>query len=108
MTCASNGKTSGITSPSASAQEAVVCKAHRVAGLDLKDTAYVECHGTGTSVGDPIEVKALSQAFAGRPKLWPLLIGGVSKFIFVVLAFPFNNLNARSNLISAIVRLPAE
>lgn len=86
----------------------MIRRAHRVAGLDLKDTAYVECHGTGTSVGDPIEVKALSQAFAGRPKLWPLLIGGVSKLFFGVLVFPFDNLNARSNPISAIVKLPAE
>jgi acyl transferase domain-containing protein len=77
-TCFRNGKTQGISLPSARAQEAVIRKAHAVAGLSLSNTAYVECHGTGTLVGDPIEVEALSRAFADRPKDSPLLIGGVS------------------------------
>lgn len=47
-----NGKTQGITLPSAVAQEAVIRKAYAKAGLDLTDTSYVECHGTGTPVGD--------------------------------------------------------
>lgn len=47
-----NGKTQGITLPSATGQEAVIRKAYAKAGLDLADTAYVECHGTGTAVGD--------------------------------------------------------
>ncbi|PQE17058.1 polyketide synthase protein [Rutstroemia sp. NJR-2017a BBW] len=75
--CIRNGKTQGISLPSARAQEAVIRKAHAVAGLSLSNTAYVECHGTGTLVGDPIEVEALSRAFADRPKDSPLLIGGI-------------------------------
>lgn len=47
-----NGKTQGITLPSAAGQEAVIRKAYAKAGLGLADTAYVECHGTGTPVGD--------------------------------------------------------
>jgi acyl transferase domain-containing protein len=43
----SNGKTQGITLPSAIGQEAVIRKAYRKAGLDFGNTAYVECHGTG-------------------------------------------------------------
>lgn len=43
----SNGKTAGITLPSATAQEAVMRKAYAMAGLDFGDTDYVECHGTG-------------------------------------------------------------
>ncbi|KAH6656006.1 hypothetical protein BKA67DRAFT_515368 [Truncatella angustata] len=72
----SNGKTNGITLPSADGQEAVIRKAYDQAGLDYYGTQYVECHGTGTAVGDPIEVEALSRVFQ-RPKGSPLLIGSV-------------------------------
>ncbi|PHH80580.1 hypothetical protein CDD80_839 [Ophiocordyceps camponoti-rufipedis] len=61
-----NGKTPGITLPDAKMQEAVVRKAYRNAGLDFADTDYIECHGTGTAVGDPIEVDGLASCFAGR------------------------------------------
>ncbi|THV53463.1 hypothetical protein BGAL_0050g00300 [Botrytis galanthina] len=72
-----NGKTKGISLPSATAQEAVIRKAHEVAGLDLRKTVYIECHGTGTLVGDPIEIEGLSLAFEDRPKDSSLLIGAV-------------------------------
>ncbi|KAL9046411.1 MAG: hypothetical protein Q9214_000744, partial [Letrouitia sp. 1 TL-2023] len=74
---ASNGRTPGITSPSVPAQVAVIRRAHETGNLDLNHTAYIECHGTGTMAGDSAEVKAISQAFAGRPSGHPLLIGGV-------------------------------
>lgn len=70
-----NGKTSGITLPDAIGQETVIRKAYDAAGLDLSSTSYVECHGTGTLVGDPIEVEALASTFAGHDH--PLLIGSV-------------------------------
>ena len=77
----SNGKTPGITLPSSKEQEAVIRKAYARAGLSYNKTSYVECHGTGTPVGDPIEVEGISQVFGqslqgrrGRP---PLLIGSV-------------------------------
>ena len=72
----SNGRTPGITLPSAIGQEAVIRKAYRKAGLDLDSTAYVECHGTGTPVGDPIEVEAVSRVF-NRPGADATLIGSV-------------------------------
>ncbi|KAI1423523.1 putative polyketide synthase [Xylaria sp. FL1777] len=62
----SNGKTPGITLPSATMQEAVVRRAYQLAGLDFDDTDYIECHGTGTAVGDPIEVDALASCFTAR------------------------------------------
>ncbi|PHH90746.1 hypothetical protein CDD83_2742 [Cordyceps sp. RAO-2017] len=61
-----NGRTPGITLPDAKMQEAVVRKAYRNAGLPFADTDYIECHGTGTPVGDPIEVDGLASCFAGR------------------------------------------
>ncbi|KAL9031280.1 MAG: hypothetical protein Q9196_000687 [Gyalolechia fulgens] len=55
-----NGRTGGITRPSAAGQEAVIRKAYSNAGnLSLADTTYFEIHGTGTPVGDPIEVSAV-------------------------------------------------
>lgn len=75
----SNGKTQGITLPSAAGQEAVIIKAYTVAGLEPCDTLYIECHGTGTRVGDPIEVEAVAKAFKRRNvEDGPILIGSVS------------------------------
>ena len=74
-----NGKTSGITQPSISGQEEVIRKAYHKARLNTDDTIYVECHGTGTKVGDPMEVEALSNTFShNRPS--PLLLGAVRHF----------------------------
>nr|P9WET0.1 RecName: Full=Polyketide synthase-like protein Preu9 [Preussia isomera]UNY67721.1 polyketide synthase Preu9 [Preussia isomera] len=75
----SNGRTGGITRPSASGQEAVIREAYRNAGrLSFKDTGYFECHGTGTYVGDPIEVAAVGRVFASdRNDSAPLLVGSV-------------------------------
>ncbi|KAL3419084.1 Polyketide synthase-nonribosomal peptide synthetase 3 [Phlyctema vagabunda] len=74
----SNGNTPGITTPSIKGQEAVIRKAYRAAGLDLRETSFVECHGTGTAAGDPIEVEALSNVFtSGRDSDSPLLLGSV-------------------------------
>ncbi len=73
-----DGRTDGITVPSAQAQEAAITAAVRRAGLHPNDVGYVEAHGTGTPVGDPIEARALSQALAAqRPATSPLLIGSV-------------------------------
>lgn len=48
----SNGHTPGITQPSVEGQKAVMREAYRRTGLRPVDTAYVEMHGTGTTVGD--------------------------------------------------------
>jgi acyl transferase domain-containing protein len=76
-----NGRTGGITRPSATRQEAVIRKAYENAGnLNLSDTTYFEMHGTGTPVGDPIEVSAVGNAFASAAPLGAdrkLLVGSV-------------------------------
>ncbi|KAL0929727.1 polyketide synthase [Colletotrichum truncatum] len=75
-----NGKVPGmgITHPSVKGQERVVRLAYEKAGLDPNHTAYAELHGTGTPVGDPIEVRAISNALNDtRSKKKPLIIGAL-------------------------------
>ena len=58
------GKTPGMTVPSAEAQEALIRRAYQEAGITgFSDTAFVECHGTGAPIGDPIEAKAVGRVF---------------------------------------------
>ncbi|KAI0393705.1 reducing type I polyketide synthase 10 [Xylariaceae sp. FL0594] len=71
-----NGRTSGISLPSADGQELVILKAMAKAGLTPDDIGYIECHGTGTKVGDAIEVEALARVFRRQGKT-PLMIGAV-------------------------------
>ena len=53
----------GYTAPSIEGQAAVISEAMHMAGVDASTITYVETHGTGTVMGDPIEVAALTQAF---------------------------------------------
>jgi acyl transferase domain-containing protein/thioesterase domain-containing protein/acyl carrier protein len=53
----------GYLAPSVEGQAEVVAEALAVAGVNADDISYVETHGTGTTVGDPIEIKGLTQAF---------------------------------------------
>ncbi len=54
----------GFTAPSAPGQAAVIEMAHAAAGVDPRSISYVECHGTATPLGDPIEIAGLTKAFA--------------------------------------------
>lgn len=76
LTLCRSGKTPGISLPSGEQQAAVTRKAYANADLDFTGTDYVECHGTGTPVGDPIEVNAIGGVFSPREQA-PLLIGSV-------------------------------
>lgn len=71
-----DGPSGGLTVPSAPAQEAVIRQALSMANLAPEDIDYIEAHGTGTSLGDPIEVGALSKIFT-NPRLKPLFVGSV-------------------------------
>ncbi|KXX80977.1 Lovastatin diketide synthase LovF, partial [Madurella mycetomatis] len=75
----SNGRTNGIASPSAEAQAATIRQAYASAGIaNLNDTAYLECHGTGTPAGDPTEVNGAGSVFAPtRAVDKPLVIGSI-------------------------------
>lgn len=58
------GRVQTPMAPNLKAQSDVIVKAYRRAGIDPRSVGYVELHGTGTSLGDPIEVDALKKAFA--------------------------------------------
>ncbi len=71
-----DGRSGGLTAPNGPAQEAVIRAALANAGIDASAVSYVETHGTGTPLGDPIEAGALGAVFKdGRDE--PLLIGSV-------------------------------
>jgi acyl transferase domain-containing protein len=58
-----DGKTNGLTAPSGAAQRELIVRAHEQAGVRAQDIEYVVTHGTGTRLGDPVEINALSDAF---------------------------------------------
>ncbi len=73
-----DGRSNGLTAPNGPAQEAVVHAALQQAGVKPADVDYVECHGTGTRLGDPIEVQALGSVLAeGRHADKPVILGSV-------------------------------
>ncbi|WXA89821.1 SDR family NAD(P)-dependent oxidoreductase [Pendulispora rubella] len=73
-----DGASSGITAPNGTAQQQVLRAALFDAHLEPADVDVVECHGTGTSLGDPIEVQALAAVYGrDRPAEQPLLVGAV-------------------------------
>ncbi|MBI3243487.1 MAG: SDR family NAD(P)-dependent oxidoreductase [Chloroflexi bacterium] len=73
-----DGRSNGLTAPNGPSQEAVIRAALANAGVEPGEMSYVETHGTGTSLGDPIEMKALGAVLGrGRSAANPLLIGSV-------------------------------
>ena len=73
-----DGASSGLTVPSGPAQEAVVRSAFKAARLQPHDVDYIEAHGTGTTLGDPIELEALAAVLGkNRPADRPLRVGSV-------------------------------
>ncbi|WP_421844330.1 type I polyketide synthase [Mycobacterium sp.] len=71
-----DGASGGLTVPNGVAQQRVIGEALERAGLSPSDIGYLEAHGTGTSLGDPIEVQAAAAALGkGRDTDQPLLIG---------------------------------
>ena len=60
-----DGKTNGYTVPNPVAQGGLVAQALRDAGVPPQSIGYLEAHGTGTALGDPVELDGLGRAFAG-------------------------------------------
>ena len=59
------GKTNGYTVPNPNAQHSVIRSALKEAKIDPRTISYIEAHGTGTKLGDPIEISGLTKAFGG-------------------------------------------
>lgn len=85
-----DGATTGITMPSATAQQALIRSTYEKAGLDLAKAndrpQFFEAHGTGTPAGDPIEAEAISKAFFGeeyasRVADEPLYVGSIKTIL---------------------------
>ncbi|NUR25338.1 MAG: SDR family NAD(P)-dependent oxidoreductase [Catenulispora sp.] len=75
-----DGRSNGLTAPNRGAQEDVIRRAQAVAGVAPDEVAYVEAHGSGTRLGDAIELSALHDVFGApgtRPADRPLLVGAV-------------------------------
>jgi acyl transferase domain-containing protein/aryl carrier-like protein len=73
-----DGRTYGITVPNGDAQEAAMRLAQQRAGVAPHQIQYIEAHGTGTPVGDPIEAKAIGRAMStGRSEEQKCVIGSV-------------------------------
>ncbi|MEW9534561.1 type I polyketide synthase, partial [Microbispora sp. NPDC049125] len=115
-----DGATDGLTVPSPRAQEEVVRLAHDGAGVGPADVQYVELHGTGTHLGDPIEAAALGAVFAeARPAGDPLLVGsaktnighlegaaGIAGLLKAVLAIRNRQIPASLNFATPNPRIP--
>jgi acyl transferase domain-containing protein/aryl carrier-like protein/dienelactone hydrolase len=77
-----DGRTNGLTAPNREAQEQVIQSAFAQAGLTPEQVDYIEAHGTGTLLGDPIEAKALGNALQDRPaEAPPVRMGSVKSNI---------------------------
>ena len=73
-----DGAAAGLTVPSGAAQERVIEEALMRAGIKPHEVDYLEAHGTGTEVGDPIELNAAAEVYGrGRTPDRPLLVGSV-------------------------------
>jgi acyl transferase domain-containing protein/acyl carrier protein len=62
------GRTNAYSVPSPNAQQMVIARALRQSGIEPQDVTYIEAHGTGTELGDPIEIAGLTRVFGGRER----------------------------------------
>jgi acyl transferase domain-containing protein len=70
-----DGRTASMSQPNSASHAELIRRSHRLAGItDFCRTAMIECHGTGTQVGDPVEASAIASVFHEKG----ILIGSVS------------------------------
>ncbi|MFE7274066.1 SDR family NAD(P)-dependent oxidoreductase [Streptomyces sp. NPDC057623] len=73
-----DGRSQGLSAPNGPAQERVIRRALEQSGLRPADIDHIEAHGTGTTLGDPIEANALAEVFGdSRPEGRPLYLGSL-------------------------------
>ncbi|MBZ9609084.1 SDR family NAD(P)-dependent oxidoreductase [Clostridium estertheticum] len=76
------GKANGYTVPNPNAQVSLISKALRKANIDARTVSYIEAHGTGTKLGDPIEINSLNRVFEEyKPSKQSCSIGSVKSNI---------------------------
>lgn len=76
-----DGASQGLTAPNRAAQEEVIRKALSAADLSPHEVTYVEAHGSGTPLGDPIEGRALETVYCADGRPHPLVVGSVKSNI---------------------------
>lgn len=74
-----DGKSNGLAAPNGLAQEDLISKVLAMSNFNIEDIDYIETHGTGTPLGDPIEIQSLANVFESRNK--QLLVGAVKSNI---------------------------
>ncbi len=75
------GKTNGYTVPNPNAQAQLIAETYHKANLSPSSVSYIEAHGTGTSLGDPIEVAGLNRVFSQADRTNPCALGSVKSNI---------------------------
>ncbi|MGA6203715.1 polyketide synthase Pks13 [Nocardia testacea] len=118
----SDGRSNGLIAPNPDAQADVLRRAYRDAGIVPSTVDYIEAHGTGTLIGDPIEADALGRVVgAGRAADAPALLGsaktnfghlesgaGAASLAKVILAFQHDVLPANINYAGPNPYIPFE
>ena len=125
-----DGRSNGLTAPNGLSQQQVINRALSNAGVTAKEISYIEAHGTGTSLGDPIELNALKQVLSERTPEETCFVGsvktnighteaaaGIAGLIKVVLALQhpeipphlnFSTLNPHISLDDTPLEIPTE
>lgn len=77
-----DGRSNGLTAPNPMAQEDVLRRAYRSAGMGPGEVGYVETHGTGTPLGDPLEAAALAEVLGrGRSPHEAVRVGSIKAHV---------------------------
>ncbi|WP_225731959.1 MULTISPECIES: polyketide synthase Pks13 [unclassified Nocardia] len=117
-----DGRSNGIIAPNPVAQAEVLRKAYRDAGIKPSTVDYIEAHGTGTPIGDPIEAEALGKVVGrGRDDDKPALLGsaktnfghlesgaGAASLAKVLMAFQHNIIPPNLNYVGPSPHIPFE
>jgi thioester reductase-like protein len=107
-----DGRSNGLTAPNGPSQVSVIQRALANAQVDPLDVSFIEAHGTGTQLGDPIEMRAIGEVLCeNRSEERPLRVGslktnighpegaaGIAGLIKILLAFEYNEIPPCLNL----------